>query len=79
MLNLLPLPVLDGGHIALSLVEWVRRRPLSMAILEPLQTACALVLIGYMVYITFYDTQDSWHMLSAGGGEVRFAPKQSAP
>ena len=29
MLNLFPLPVLDGGHIALSLIEWVRRRPLS--------------------------------------------------
>ena len=59
MLNLLPLPVLDGGHIALSLIEWIRRRPLSMSILEPLQTACALVLIGYMVFITFFDVQDS--------------------
>jgi regulator of sigma E protease len=75
MLNLLPLPVLDGGHIALSLVEWIRRRPLSMTILEPLQTACALVLIGYMVYITFYDLQDSGKMAFGSGGEVRFAHK----
>ena len=78
MLNLLPLPVLDGGHIALSVIEWIRRRPLSMSILEPLQTACALVLIGYMVFITFFDVQDSGRMLS-GSGEVKFAPKQSAP
>jgi len=78
MLNLLPLPVLDGGHIALSIIEWIRRRPLSMSILEPLQTACALVLIGYMVFITFFDVQDSSRMLSSGG-EIKFAPKQSAP
>jgi regulator of sigma E protease len=78
MINLLPLPVLDGGHIALSIIEWIRRRPLSMAILEPLQTACALILIGYMAFITFFDVQDSGKMaFGAGGGEIKFAPKQS--
>ncbi len=78
MLNLLPLPVLDGGHIALSIIEWIRRRPLSMSILEPLQTGCALVLIGYMAFITFFDVQDSGKMaFSNGGGEIKFAsPKQ---
>jgi regulator of sigma E protease len=79
LLNLFPLPVLDGGHIALSLIEWVRRRPLSMNILEPVQTACALALIGYMAFITFFDVQDSGKMAfgSDGGGEIKFAPKQS--
>jgi regulator of sigma E protease len=77
MLNLFPLPVLDGGHIALSLIEWVRRRPLSMNILEPLQTACALVLIGYMAFITFFDVQDSGKMaFGSDSGEIKFAPKQ---
>ncbi|MCE0523475.1 MAG: RIP metalloprotease RseP [Methylacidiphilales bacterium] len=80
LLNLFPLPVLDGGHIALSLIEWVRRRPLSMSILEPLQTACALALIGYMAFITFFDVQDSGKMaFGSGGGEIKFAPKQSSP
>ena len=41
--------MLDGGHIMLSVIEWVRRRPLSMRILEPLQTGCALLLIGYIL------------------------------
>jgi len=78
LLNLFPLPVLDGGHIALSLIEWVRRRPLSMSILEPVQTACALALIGYMAFITFFDVQDSGKMaFGSGGGEIKFAPKQS--
>jgi len=74
MLNLFPLPILDGGHILLSVIEWIRRRPLSMAILEPLQTACALVLISYMAYITFFDVQDSGHMALGGGEELKFAP-----
>jgi regulator of sigma E protease len=78
MLNLFPLPVLDGGHIALSLIEWVRRRPLSMNILEPVQTACALALIGYMAFITFFDVQDSGKMaFGSDSGEIKFAPKQS--
>jgi regulator of sigma E protease len=79
MLNLFPLPVLDGGHIALSLIEWVRRRPLSMSLLEPLQTACAVALIGYMAFITFFDVQDSGKMAFGSGGEIKFAPKQTGP
>ena len=79
MLNLFPLPVLDGGHIALSLIEWVRRRPLSMNILEPLQTACALALIGYMAFITFFDVQDSGKMaFGSDGGEIKFAPQKQS-
>ncbi len=29
VLNLLPIPVLDGGHLLFYMVEWVRGRPLS--------------------------------------------------
>jgi regulator of sigma E protease len=79
MLNLFPLPVLDGGHIALSLIEWVRRRPLSMSILEPVQTACALALIGYMAFITFFDVQDSGKMaFGSDSGEIKFAPQKQS-
>jgi regulator of sigma E protease len=79
MLNLLPLPILDGGHILLSVIEWVRRRPLSMAILEPLQTVCALLLISYMAYITFFDAQDSGHLAMGGEEELKFAPPTDKP
>jgi len=58
LLNLLPIPVLDGGHIMLALVEAVRRRPVNMRVLEIVQTGCALVIIGFMVYIAFFDVQD---------------------
>jgi regulator of sigma E protease len=77
MLNLLPLPVLDGGHILLSIIEWVRRRPLSMSILEPLQTGCALLLVSFILYVTFFDVQDSGKiaMNLDGDNQLRFAPK----
>ena len=74
MLNLFPFPVLDGGHIVLSIIEWFRRRPLSLSVLEPLQTACAMLLIGYMAYITFFDAQDSFKMATASDQELTFPP-----
>ncbi len=44
MLNLLPIPVLDGGHITLAIVEGIRRKPLSAKIVGAIQTACAVLL-----------------------------------
>jgi regulator of sigma E protease len=58
LLNMLPLPVLDGGHITLSLIEWIRRRPVSGKILEKIQTGFAALLISFMIYIAFFDTGD---------------------
>ncbi len=58
LLNLLPIPVLDGGHITLALLEMVRRKPVSMRVLEVVQTACAVVIIGFMLYVTVFDTLD---------------------
>jgi regulator of sigma E protease len=58
ILNMLPIPVLDGGHIVLAIIESIRRRPVNMRVLEVVQTSCAVVIIGYMLYITFFDLQD---------------------
>ena len=80
LLNLLPLPVLDGGHITLALVEAARRRPVNPRFLNILQTSCAVLIIGFMLYIMFYDVQD----LPFGGKkeqqiEMKFAPISPAP
>jgi regulator of sigma E protease len=58
ILNLLPIPVLDGGHITLAIIEAVRRKPMNVRILEYVQTACALVIISFMLFIMFFDVQD---------------------
>jgi regulator of sigma E protease len=58
LLNMLPLPVLDGGHIMLSLIEVIRRRPVSARLLNTIQSGFAVLIIGFMVYIAFFDTGD---------------------
>ena len=58
LLNMLPLPVLDGGHIVLSLIEIFRRRPVSARVLNGIQSGFAALLIGFMLYIAFFDTGD---------------------
>lgn len=58
LLNLLPFPVLDGGHITLALIEAARRRPVSGRVLNYLQSACAVALIAFMLFIAFFDTGD---------------------
>src|SRR6266542_843662 len=55
VLNLLPVPVLDGGHVLLAIIEKIRRRPLSARIQEYATTAFALLLISFMLYVTFFD------------------------
>jgi regulator of sigma E protease len=55
VLNLLPVPVLDGGHIMLAIIEKIRRRPLSVRLVEYTTTAFAVLLICFMVYVSFND------------------------
>ena len=55
LFNLLPIPVLDGGHILYALIEMVIRRRLPSRLIGFLQTAFGVMLIGLMLYITFRD------------------------
>lgn len=55
ILNLLPVPVLDGGHILFSAIEAVIRRPLNARFVQVSQTAFAALLIGFMLYITVFS------------------------
>ncbi len=55
IINMLPIPVLDGGHIMMSIVEKIRRRPLSQKFVEYVTTGFALLLIGFMLYVTAAD------------------------
>ena len=58
ILNMLPIPVLDGGHIVLALIESVRRKPVNIRLLEIIQTGCAALIIGYIAYVSFFDLGD---------------------
>ena len=54
ILNLLPIPVLDGGHIMMALYEAIFRRPVSLKVQEYTTTAFAILLIGFMLYVTVF-------------------------
>ncbi len=55
VLNLLPLPVLDGGHIVMAMLEKLRGRPLNVKVVEYATTVFAVLLISFMLYVTFFD------------------------
>ena len=70
ILNMLPIPVLDGGHIVLAIIESIRRKPVNIKILEFVQTGCAVLILGYMAYVSFFDIGD-WF------GREKAEPKRS--
>ncbi len=53
--NLLPIPVLDGGHILLLFVEFLNRKPLSMKKRELAQKIGLLILIPLFVFVFYND------------------------
>lgn len=54
-LNLLPVPVLDGGHILFATIERLRRRPLPRGVLANVQTAFVFALLAFMAFVLFRD------------------------
>jgi regulator of sigma E protease len=55
ILNLLPIPVLDGGHILMAMIEALIRRPIPGKIQEYATTAFAVLLISFMLFVSFHD------------------------
>lgn len=55
VLNLLPLPVLDGGHIVFALWRAIFKREFPNKLLTLIINAFAILLIGFMIFITFRD------------------------
>jgi regulator of sigma E protease len=52
IINMLPIPVLDGGHVVMAIIEKVRRRPLSLKLIEAVTTGFAVLLLSFMLYVT---------------------------
>jgi regulator of sigma E protease len=80
LINMLPIPVLDGGHITLAVIEAIRRRPVNTHFLEVIQTSCAVLIIGFMLYIMFFDVQDGVHdLFGSKSDQMHFETKVSPP
>ena len=55
ILNLLPIPVLDGGHILFAFIEKILRRPLSFVWVNVIQNIFVILFLGLMAYVMFFD------------------------
>ena len=55
ILNLLPIPVLDGGHICFALWEKVTKKPIKAKTMEKLIFPFVILLIAFFVYLTYHD------------------------
>jgi regulator of sigma E protease len=55
ILNVLPIPVLDGGHLMFIAIEAVRRKPLSERSMVTFQYAGFLLLMVLMAFVIVQD------------------------
>jgi regulator of sigma E protease len=55
VLNVLPLPLLDGGQLAVHTIERVRGRPIPERVLEVVMWAGLILLLGFVVYVSKND------------------------
>jgi regulator of sigma E protease len=60
VLNLLPIPVLDGGQIVVAAVEGARRAPISPRTREAVQTLGVSVLVILMGFAFWNDLSRHW-------------------
>ncbi len=69
VLNLLPFPVLDGGHIAIIIAEAIVRRKISVKAKMAVQQAGTLILLLFMFYVTFNDIMRTDAIMRLFGGK----------
>lgn len=58
LINLLPIPVLDGGNLLFVIVEKIKGSPVSDRVLGASQTVGVFLLIALMVWVTFHDVRN---------------------
>lgn len=75
--NMLPLPVLDGGHITMAVIESIRRRPPNLKLMEYIQAGCVVCLLSLVLFICFKDVGQIAED-SGGGGEPKFLKREAA-
>ncbi len=69
VLNLLPLPVLDGGHICFALWEGITKRKVHPKVVASLVNVFAILLLSAMAVLTWRDTDRIWNVSRFFGGD----------
>jgi regulator of sigma E protease len=57
VLNLLPIPVLDGGHILFATIAKLRGKPLPVRFVMTAQSICMVLLLSMILYVTTRDVR----------------------
>ena len=57
LVNLFPIPMLDGGHLMFYLFEFLFRKPLSQKVQENFFRIGLFLLLTLMIFVTFKDLQ----------------------
>ena len=55
ILNLLPIPPLDGGHLAFYAIEAVKGRPVSERAMEAVYRVGLFMVLGFMAFVFWND------------------------
>lgn len=55
LFNLLPLPILDGGRVVITLVEWIIGKPLNQKLENALITVSMILLLSLVLLVTWQD------------------------
>ena len=55
IINLLPIPVLDGGHLMFFFIEAVSRKPVNLKVREVAQQVGIIVLVMLMIFVFYND------------------------
>ena len=55
VINLLPIPALDGGRLLFLAIEGITRRPIPVKFTRAVNTAGFVLLIMFMLFITYRD------------------------
>lgn len=79
VLNMLPIPVLDGGHIGMAILEKLRGKPLSVRFVEWTTSAFAILLLSFMAYVTFFDIKRFPLFRAMMNAETRIEQTTNAP
>ena len=61
IINLLPIPIADGGHLLFCAVERVRGKPIPWTAQEVVQQVSKVLLIALFLYITWFDGMSLIH------------------
>jgi regulator of sigma E protease len=75
VMNLLPIPALDGGHLLFLAIEAIKGSPVKKEIQEKVMQGGFLVLMSMMVFVFFNDINNMF----LGGGQPSKEPPKAPP